>query len=115
MAAVAFLNGLFVWRFLPEPPRHHSGTRPARMKYTDPRILPFVIVGVLMFTGTALVQQTMGFRFQDMLGLSARENRAEVRLCDDAVGPPVRSSRSSQSCSASAYRRSRCCASRCRC
>ncbi len=73
MAAVAFLNGLFVWRFLPEPPRHHSGTRPARMKYTDPRILPFVIVGVLMFTGTALVQQTMGFRFQDMLGLSARE------------------------------------------
>lgn len=74
MAAVAFLNGLFVWRYLPEPPRHHQpGVRPARMKYTDPRILPFVIVGVMMFTGTALVQQTMGFRFQDILGLSGRQ------------------------------------------
>lgn len=74
MAGVAFLNGLFVWRYLPEPPRHqHLGVRPTRMKYTDPRILPFVIVGVMMFTGTALVQQTMGFRFQDILGLSGRE------------------------------------------
>ncbi len=74
MAGVAFLNGLFVWRYLPEPPRHHQpGVRPARMKYTDSRILPFVIVGVMMFTGTALVQQTMGFRFQDILGLSGRE------------------------------------------
>ncbi len=74
MAGIAFLNGLFVWRYLPEPPRHRQpGVRPARMKYTDPRILPFVIVGVMMFTGTALVQQTMGFRFQDILGLSGRE------------------------------------------
>ena len=75
MAAVAFLNGLFVWRFLPEPPRHGAGVRPERMKYTDRRILPFVIVGVLMFTGMALVQQTMGFRFQDTLGLSAPEKQ----------------------------------------
>jgi len=71
MAFVAFLNGLFVWRFLPEPPRHGIGVRRKRMKYTDRRILPFVIVGVFMFTGMALVQQTMGFRFQDTLGLSA--------------------------------------------
>jgi MFS family permease len=71
MAIVALLNGIFVWRFLPEPPRHQTGVKPKRLKYTDPRILPFVIVGVMMFTGTALVQQTMGFRFQDVLGLSA--------------------------------------------
>ena len=73
MAAVALLNGLFVLRFLPEPPRHRVPVRMKRLKYTDPRILPFVIVGVLMFTGTALVQQTMGFRFQDALGLSAAD------------------------------------------
>jgi MFS family permease len=73
MAGVALLNGLFVWRFLPEPPRHSAPVRAQRMKYTDPRILPFVIVGVLMFSGTALVQQTMGFRIQDTLGLSAGE------------------------------------------
>ena len=80
MAAVAFLNGLFVWRYLPEPPRHNTGVRPARMKYTDARILPFVIVGVLMFTGMALVQQTMGFRFQDTLGLSAGETAQKFGL-----------------------------------
>lgn len=73
MAGVALLNGLFVWRFLPEPPRHAAPLRTPRMKYTDRRILPFVIVGVLMFSGTALVQQTLGFRFQDTLGLSAGE------------------------------------------
>lgn len=73
MAALAFVNGLFVWRFLPEPPRESVSTKPARMKYTDPRIRPFVVVGVLMFMGFALVQQTMGFRFQDALGLTAGE------------------------------------------
>lgn len=73
MAAVALLNGLFVLKFLPEPPGHRAAVRPKRMKYTDPRIFPFVVVGVLMFTGTALVQQTMGFRFQDALGLDAAE------------------------------------------
>ena len=73
MALLAFLNGLFVWRFLPEPPRHESPVRRERMRFTDRRILPFIVVGVLMFMGFALVQQTMGFRFQDALGLSAGE------------------------------------------
>jgi MFS family permease len=80
MAAVAFLNGLFVWRFLPEPPRVKAPTRPTRMKYTDPRILPFIVVGVTMFTGMALVQQTMGFRFQDALGLDAAETAQQFGL-----------------------------------
>jgi MFS family permease len=74
MALLAFLNGLFVWRFLREPPKVAMvGARPPRMKYTDRRILPFVIVGVMMFMGNALVQQTMGFRFQDVLHLTAGE------------------------------------------
>lgn len=74
MAFVALLNGLFVWRFLPEPPKLAKLDKArARMHYTDRRILPFVIVGVLMFSGFAMVQQTMGFRFQDALGLSAAE------------------------------------------
>ncbi|HEY5646259.1 MAG TPA: MFS transporter [Pseudomonadales bacterium] len=80
MAAVALLNALFVWRFLPDPPRHSSPRRPPRLRYTDPRILPFVIVGVLMFTGMGIVQQTMGFRFQDALGLTAAETAQKVGL-----------------------------------
>ena len=80
MAGLALLNGLFVWRFLPEPPRQRElGERP-RMSYFDPRILPFVVVGVLMFTGFALVQQTMGFRFQDALNLSAGETARDFGI-----------------------------------
>lgn len=81
IAALVFLNAMFVWRFLPESPRESSGTsRSARMKYTDPRILPFVIVGVAMFMGFALVQQTMGFRFQDALDLTTAETAQKFGL-----------------------------------
>ena len=73
MAAIAFLNGLFVWRFLEEPPKHQTPVVRDRLKYSYPRILPFIIIGIAMFTGMGLVQQTMGFRFQDALGLSAAE------------------------------------------
>ncbi|MEM1231818.1 MAG: MFS transporter [Pseudomonadota bacterium] len=79
MAGLALLNALLVWRLLPESPaftaqQGAAPRRPAkRMPYTDRRILPFVVVGVLMFTGAALVQQTMGFRFQDAIGLTATE------------------------------------------
>ena len=71
MAGLALLNGLFVWRFLREPPRQVARKKTPKMSYFDPRIFPFVLVGVLLFTGFALVQQTMGFRFQDVLQLSA--------------------------------------------
>lgn len=80
MAAIAFLNALFVWRFLPEPPRHSKPFRPQRLKYSDSRILPFVIVGVLMFTGMGMVQQTIGFRIQDALGLGAAETAQTVGI-----------------------------------
>ena len=80
MAALAFLNGLFLWRFLPEPPRHNAPRLGAKMRYRDPRIFPFIIVGVTMFSGMALVQQTMGFRFQDALNLSATDTAQAVGL-----------------------------------
>ncbi|MDZ7825197.1 MAG: MFS transporter [Gammaproteobacteria bacterium] len=89
MAGVALLNGLFVWRFLPEPPRPAADAEAAsarspepmpRLKYLDARILPFVVVGVTMFTGMALVQQTMGFRFQDALVLNAEDTAQAVAV-----------------------------------
>ena len=58
---------------LPELPRHTSTVKPPRMKYSDPRILPFVIAGTSIFMGFAIVQQTIAFRFQDTLGLSGAE------------------------------------------
>ena len=80
MAVVAFLNGLFIWRYLEEPPRQAPPRAPNPMRYTDARILPFIIVGIAMFTGMGLVQQTMGFRFQDALGLSAAETATQFGL-----------------------------------
>jgi len=80
MAVVALLNGLFVWRFLPEPPRHTKPVKMPRMKYTDRRILPFMVVGVLMFSGMGMVQQTMGFRFQDVLDLNAGDTAKVVGI-----------------------------------
>ncbi|MCB1646732.1 MAG: MFS transporter [Pseudomonadales bacterium] len=72
-AAIAVFAGLIVWKFLPDVPRQVVGHRPPKMKRTDPRILPFMIVGVTMFMGFAIVQQTMAFRFQDALGLTGIE------------------------------------------
>jgi MFS family permease len=77
-AALALVTALFVVFMLPSSP--HSPGAPGRthvtvkkLRYTDPRILPFIAVGVLMFLGMALVQQTMAFRFQDVLELTAVE------------------------------------------
>ncbi len=73
-AFFALLNGLFVWRFLDEPPRHTTVRRPStRLRYSDRRILPFIVVGMLMFVGFAIAQQTMAFRFQDAMGLTSAE------------------------------------------
>lgn len=58
---------------LPELPRPKTSRKPPRLKYTDPRIFPFVIVGASLFMGFALVQQTIAFHFQDTLGLTGAE------------------------------------------
>ena len=87
IAVFAFMNGLFILKFLPESPHNPSELRPARrLRYSDPRILPFVIVGVCMFTGFALVQQTMGFRFQDVLGLGPGETAQTFGLAMMCTG-----------------------------
>ena len=54
---------------LPELPKPTVIKKPKRLKYSDPRILPLVIAGVFLFMGFAIVQQTIAFRFQDVLGL----------------------------------------------
>ena len=54
---------------LPELPKPTVIKKPKRLKYSDPRIFPLVIAGVFMFMGFAIVQQTIAFRFQDVLGL----------------------------------------------
>jgi MFS family permease len=78
-SAVAITTALFVILFLPDIPKvapsngQSLGSASQKLSYFDPRILPYIIVGALMFMGMALVQQTLAFRFQDVLGLTAVE------------------------------------------
>ena len=72
-AVLTLVAAALVVLFLPEPPRHVAPRPAGRLRYTDARILPFIVVGVLMFSGFAVVQQTLAFRFQDVLGLTGQE------------------------------------------
>lgn len=74
-AGLAAVTAIFVLFFLPESPAQKiADTATVRkLRYSDPRIQPFIVVGVLMFMGMALVQQTLPFRFQDVLQLTAVE------------------------------------------
>ena len=78
-SAVAITTALFVIFLLPDIPKvapsssSSQGLPSKKLSYFDPRILPYIIVGALMFMGMALVQQTLAFRFQDVLGLTAVE------------------------------------------
>jgi MFS family permease len=75
-SGVALITAGFVYFFLPESPSSTRATQDIgspKLSYFDSRILPYIIVGVLMFVGTAIVQQTLPFRFQDTLNLSAQE------------------------------------------
>ena len=58
---------------LPELPKPERVKKPPRLKYSDPRIFPLVIAGVCLFMGFAIVQQTIAFRFQDVLGLDGTQ------------------------------------------
>ena len=74
-AGLAAVTVLFVVIFLPESPRKPTAANhaPPRLAYTDRRIAPYILVGILMFIGMAMVQQTLAFRFQDVLQLTAVE------------------------------------------
>ena len=65
---------------LPELPKAVVITKPKRLKYSDPRIFPLVIAGVFLFMGFAIVQQTIAFRFQDVLGLDGTETAKIVGI-----------------------------------
>ena len=74
-SALALTTAVFVIFLLPASPQPKlKRDQPsAKLSYFDPRILPYIIVGTMMFIGMALVQQTLAFRFQDVLQLTAVE------------------------------------------
>ena len=94
-SGLALITALFVIFFLPDSPTANKPpeSKGKNLSYFDPRILPFIIVGALMFMGMALVQQTLAFRFQDVLGLTAVETAQTFGL---AMGCSAAASLTSQ-------------------
>lgn len=73
----AAVLALFTLPILPKP---KVIKKPPRLKYSDPRIFPLVIAGVFLFMGFAIVQQTIAFRFQDVLGLDGTQTATIVGI-----------------------------------
>lgn len=79
-AGLMALSALIVWRYLPSADAHRvaapSGnealqTPPASsMSYLDPRYRVFLFLAFAVFSMVGMVQQTLGFYFQDRLGLN---------------------------------------------
>ncbi|WP_339771646.1 MFS transporter [uncultured Paraglaciecola sp.] len=72
--------GLLAVYALPVLPKPIHIRKPQKLKYTDPRIFPLVVAGVMLFMGFAIVQQTIAFRFQDMLGLDGTQTAKIVGI-----------------------------------
>lgn len=75
-AGITLVTAWLVWRWLPEatptapPPGSH---RPAGPGYFDRRVFPFLVVGVSLYIGFSVIQQTLGFFIQDRLQVDGRE------------------------------------------
>lgn len=70
-AGITLLVAILVWRYLPAiPPQAYRRGR-KRLRYLDPRYRAYILIGFSMFTLMGMVQQTLGFYFQDTLGLSS--------------------------------------------
>jgi MFS family permease len=73
-AALVCLGALIVWRILPTTNQHlQCSVVPRRLRYLDPRFRVYLFMNLVLFTLLGMVQQTLGFYFQDMLQIGRIE------------------------------------------
>ncbi|MBB3046097.1 MFS family permease [Litorivivens lipolytica] len=71
-AAITLFAAFLVWRMLPATSSHKTrDPNQQRLSYFDPRFRGFILVGFSMFTMLGMVQQTLGFYYQDILHLES--------------------------------------------
>lgn len=76
-AAVTLLTAAVIWRWLPEaprapaPPAVHGAVVGKAPGYLDPRVFPFLLIGIFLYIAFSVVQQTLGFYIQDRLALDS--------------------------------------------
>lgn len=70
IAVMGALSGFLVWRYLPERTKPVQRAQRARIPLTDPRIVPFIIFGVLLSLVQAITGATITFYFMDKLSIA---------------------------------------------
>jgi MFS family permease len=69
-AGVSLIVGILVWRYLPAiPVSNASGKKLLKLSYFDPRYRLFIAIGFAIYSLLGMVQQTLGFYFQDVLAV----------------------------------------------
>ncbi len=80
-AGLALLNAIFVWRALPESRKPETRlSKPPRLSWTDPRILPLLVVGLSINLASIAMEQTVAFLYQDRLSLGPAQTAQTVGL-----------------------------------
>lgn len=80
-AGLALLNAIFVWLALPESRKPETRLlKPPRLSWTDPRILPLLVVGLSINLASIAMEQTVAFLYQDRLSLSPAQTAQTVGL-----------------------------------
>jgi MFS family permease len=74
-SGLAVVSALMIWTFLPEqgPPIAAGSPRPPRLRFRDPRILPFLLVATSLQAVQATTSITLAFFMQDTLHLDAAQ------------------------------------------
>jgi len=67
VALLGFASAAMIWLLLPERSAPHQRREVPKLKWNDPRVLPFIIFGVAMGTAGAIPIQTIGFFIGDVL------------------------------------------------
>ena len=67
------IAAMLSWRYLPAAPPRATVAGGPKVALTDSRVLRWIVPGIAMFMGAAVVQQTLSFRIQDALALPASQ------------------------------------------
>ena len=65
------IAAILSYLYLPQAPAQPALTKRPKVRFSDRRLRPWIMPGILMFMGAAVVQQTLSFRMQDAMHLDA--------------------------------------------
>ncbi|CAH0990543.1 Tetracycline resistance protein, class B [Sinobacterium norvegicum] len=72
-AVITASVALVIALYLPQSPQPNLGRKTSKLQFSDPRFAIYLFLGLSMFTMMGMVQQTLGYYFQDRLGLTSVE------------------------------------------